>query len=123
MLRLANPSIGDKIKDMYTQELIKEETVVHIFRILAWLLPCFGLIVGATFSLVKHKSQYLVWGIGVGLVGPLNLLLWRLFNSILDRFGFDSLKAFFLNIIIFALLGIILGFFLALLLKFHKKEV
>jgi len=108
---------------MYTEELIKEETVVHIFRIIAWLLPCIGLIVGAVLSLIKHKPHHLLFGIGVGLIGPLNLLLWKLFSGVLERFGFDSLKAFFLNIIIFAFLGIILGYFIALILKFQKKEV
>lgn len=108
---------------MYTQELIREETVIHLFGLLAWLLPCLGLSGGAIFSLIKRRSAYLLWGTGIGFFGPLNFLLWRLYSLILESFGFDSVKAFFLNIIIFILVGVILGFFLAFFLKFHKKEV
>jgi len=107
---------------MYTQELVREETIVQIFKLLAWLLPALGLFCGAILSMVKKRIGYLGWGIGLGLAGPLNLLLWGLYSLTLDRFGFDSVKALFLNIIIFILIGIVLGFFIAFLIQYHKKE-
>lgn len=109
---------------MYTQELISEKAVVHIFVLLAWLLPSLGVLLGCILSISKKKTAYLGWGIGLGLVGPLNLLLWRLYNTVLDKLGFDSVKAFFLNIVTFAIIGMLLGFVLVffLNLKSNKKE-
>lgn len=108
---------------MYTQELVREESVVHIFGLLCWFLPCLGFFGGAISSLIKKRGSYLLWGMGLGLIGPLNLLLWSLYSGLLDKFGFDSVKAFFLNILVFVSIGILLGFFLAFLFKFRKKEV
>lgn len=108
---------------MYTEELIKEEAVVHIFNLLAWLLPCAGLFGGGIFSILKRRGGYILWGMGIGIIGPLNLLLWKLYSFVLDSFGFDSVKAFFFNIFIFVAIGIILGFLFLFVLKLHKKEV
>jgi len=108
---------------MPEKELISEEVVELIFKYLAILLPLLGLFLGAIFSAFKKRLTLLWWGIGLGLIGPLNLLLWRIYSLILDKLGFDSVKAFLFNVLLFIAIGFLLGYLLSYILKPHKKEV
>jgi hypothetical protein len=108
---------------MPEKELISEEVVELIFKYLAILLPLLGLFLGAVLSAFKKRLTSLLWGIGFGLIGPLNLLLWRIYSLILDKLGFDSVKAFLFNVLLFIAIGFLLGYLLSYILKPHKKEV
>ena len=108
---------------MPEKELISEETVEQIFKYIAFLLPLLGLFAGAILSALKKRLSPLWWGIGLGFIGPLNLLLWRTYSLVLDKFGFDSVKAFLFNIFLFIIIGIFIGYLLALIWKPNKKEV
>ncbi|MBC7330426.1 hypothetical protein H5T88_08730 [bacterium] len=108
---------------MPEKELISEEVVEAVFKYIAILLPFLGLLLGAVFSALKKRLTPLCWGIGFGLIGPFNLLLWRMYSLILDKLGFDSVKAFLFNVFLFIAIGFLLGYLLTYILKPHKKEV
>ena len=108
---------------MPEKELISEEVVELIFKYLAILLPFLGLFLGVVLSAFKKRLTPLWWGIGLGLIGPLNLLLWRIYSLIVDKLGFDSVKAFLFNVLLFIVIGFLLGYLLSYILKPHKKEV
>ncbi|MBC7326518.1 hypothetical protein H5T87_00180 [bacterium] len=107
---------------MYTKELIDEETIVHLFDILTWLLPLMGIVLGLSFSIFKRNRNFLFIGISIGMLGPLNKALWSVFNIVLDRFGFDTVKSLLLNIVIFVSVGLVLGYLVALISKLLKKK-
>ena len=48
-------------------------------------------------------------GFLIGLLGPVNYLLWKMYNGITDRLGLDSVKNLLVNLAIFAVLGIAAG--------------
>jgi hypothetical protein len=108
---------------MLAKELICEDTVEQIFKYLALFSPLLGLFAGAIFSSLKKSLSSLWWGIGLGFIGPFNLFLWHTYSLVLDKFGFDSVKAFLFNIFLFIVIGIFIGYLLALFLKQNKKEV
>jgi cbb3-type cytochrome oxidase subunit 3 len=108
---------------MPEKELISEEVIELIFKYLAILLPLLGLFLGAIFSAFKKRLTPLWWGIGLGVIGSFNLLLWRIYSLILDKLGFDSVKAFLFNVFLFIAIGVFLGYLLAYILRPHKKEV
>lgn len=91
-------------------EIVTVEQVNAVFLLLAVGLPVLGLLLGA--GLGKHQHQVLrgaLKGLLIGLLGPLNLLLWKTYNVLTDRFGLDSIKNLFINLALFVILGIVAG--------------
>ncbi|MGB9607027.1 MAG: hypothetical protein ACPLPS_01815 [bacterium] len=113
---------------MPEQELIKEQTVEAIFKSLALYLPIMGILLATIILSITKKFKYFLLALGFGLLGPINLLLWRVYGFVLDRFGFDSVKAFFINLTLFLFLGICLGYLIGYFanksnINKSKKEV
>src|SRR5437016_1931653 len=91
------------------QELVDLSVVERWFGLLAVLAPILGLGIGAALQIRGHRQGALVTGILIGLLGPANWLLWRIYNRIEDHYGLDSVKAMLLNLALFAALGIVVG--------------
>jgi hypothetical protein len=51
----------------------------------------------------------LVRGAAAGLLGPVALGLWRVYNFFEDRYGLDSVRALMTNLVIFACCGAAIG--------------
>src|SRR6266498_1900687 len=91
------------------RELVDLATVERLFSILAVLVPVLGIGVGAAIRLVARRPGALTSGILLGLLGPANWLLWRIYNGIEDHYGLDSVRAMLLNLALFAALGLVAG--------------
>ena len=48
-------------------------------------------------------------GFAIGLLGPVVFGSWRLYGAITDSLGLDSVKNLLLQIVIFAIFGVVLG--------------
>ncbi len=102
---------------MYTQEIIREESVVHVFHLLTFLLPLGGIIVGGAIAgKTKHWRPLLI-GTLVGLIGPINQLLWLWYCKILGSFGFDSVVSLLVSFFSFAFAGATLGILISLVFR------
>jgi len=84
-----------------------------LVSLLGWIL-FFGTPLGAAVAWAVWRvrrgdltGNALFWIIG--LSGPLLSVLWRVFNSIEDYFGLDSLIALLLNLVLFAAIGVSLS--------------
>jgi len=58
----------------------------------------------------------------LGLAGPINLLIWLLFNQYLDQVGYRSVVGYMLAAIVFIVMGFITGFFSRLTRKADIKD-
>jgi hypothetical protein len=103
-------------------ELVDLSVVERLFGLLAWLTPLLGIGIAAALwmwarrtadpdhpAIRNPRSAIRNRVVLIGLLGPANWLLWRIYNGIEDRFGLDSVKALLLNLAFFAALGVALG--------------
>ena len=90
-------------------ELVDLAAVERWFGLLALLVPILGVGIGAVLQFRARRPGALRTGILIGLLGPANWLLWRIFNVSEDHYGLDSVKAMLLNLALFAALGITVG--------------
>jgi hypothetical protein len=91
------------------KELVDLAAVERLFGLLAAALPVLGLGIGAALQFGRRRPGALVSGLLIGLLGPANWLLWRIYNGIEDHYGLDSVKAMLLNLALFATIGVIAG--------------
>ena len=91
------------------REPIDLAAVERIFGLLAVMLPVLGVGLGAALQFGARRRGALATGILVGLLGPANWLLWRVYNGIENYYGLDSVKAMLLNLALFAALGASVG--------------
>src|SRR5690349_19727463 len=87
------------------REIVTVEQVNSLFLWLAIGLPVVGLIGG--FLLGRRAGA--IKGFVVGLFGPLNLLLWKVYNLITDKLGLDSVKNLLVQLGLFIALGVVGG--------------
>jgi hypothetical protein len=97
------------------RELVDLAAVERLFNILAVLAPIVGIGIGALVQSRACRPGALITGFLLGLLGPANWLLWRIYNGIEDHYGLDSVKAMLINLALFAALGIGVGLALRLL--------
>jgi hypothetical protein len=90
-------------------ELVDLEAVERLFTWLAVLMPVLAIGAGAAVQFGARRAGGVRIGILVGLLGPVNWLLWRIYNGIEDYYGLDSVKAMLLNLALFAALGVAVG--------------
>jgi ABC-type dipeptide/oligopeptide/nickel transport system permease component len=92
------------------KELVTPQEIHTLFIALAIGCPVIGIIAGAWFGARKNSLQrYLLSGFLIGLVGPLNLLLWEMYNEITNRLGLDTVRNLLVNLALFVALGLIAG--------------
>src|SRR5690348_12153185 len=91
-------------------EIISTGTVDRLFTLLALLLPIGGAIIGGAVGRrrqnVRGGAQL---GLLVGLIGPLNWLLWRVYNALTDRIGLDTVRNVAVNLLLFVVIGALIG--------------
>lgn len=102
---------------MYTQEIIREESVVRVFHLLTFLLPLGGMVVGGAIAGRRKSWRPLLVGAVVGLFGPINQLLWLWYCKVLEKFGFDSVVSILVSLFSFAFAGAILGILMSLIFR------
>ncbi len=91
-------------------EIVSVAAVSRLFVWLAIALPIVGAGVGAVWAARKGSVRTgLLRGLTIGLIGPLNLVLWRVYNAITDRNGLDTVSNLAINLGLFVLVGAALG--------------
>ena len=105
------------------KELITEEQAVRIIRLIAVLTPPLGLLAGVVRGLARRRERrlYLVYGLLAGLSGPVILLMWSLYNGLVEHYGLDSVKGLLVELAVFLAAGSLLGVLLSLLLAVLKR--
>src|SRR5215470_11243448 len=92
------------------RELITIDQANQIFLIVAIVAPIAGLAIGAVYGARQGNVQNAAArGLFIGLLGPLNLVLWKVYNGITDRLGLDTVKNLLVNIGLFIGIGIAVG--------------
>ena len=96
-------------------EIVDVSAVGKLFALLAVAGPIIGIAVGVVLSQRSKGAKVgrgAIIGLLIGLIGPLNLFLWRVFNAITDANGLDTVRNLGINVAVFAALGIAIGFIL-----------
>lgn len=92
------------------REIVDIQSLNKLFLLLALLLPLFGAGAGAVWGArAGAKERGLRLGFVIGLLGPLNLLLWKVYNTITDHTGLDTVRNVVINFVLFILVGVLMG--------------
>jgi Na+/proline symporter len=92
------------------REIVDAGEIGSLFTILAIVLPPICLLIGWwNGSRRKDARRGAILGLLVGLLGPLNLLMWRIYNAITDTIGLDTVRNLVINLILFLVSGGVIG--------------
>lgn len=91
-------------------EIVSAAAVGRLFDLLAIVCPLLGMglgaIVGGRRGRLKSGAFH---GLAIGLLGTLNWLLWHIYNALTDRNGLDTVRNLVINLLLFVLLGGLIG--------------
>jgi len=92
------------------QEIVDASMVGRLFVLMAIVGPILGIGLGAMLG-VRKKATYrgALQGLVVGLLGPLNWLLWKIYDALTDRNGLDSVRNLEINVALFVAVGAVMG--------------
>jgi hypothetical protein len=103
------------------KELVTVEQAERVIALLAWLLPVLGIVIGAVVGAVRKRlAPSLIVGLLIGLIGPAVWALWHVYNGIMGRYGLDSVKALLINLALFIVIGLVIGFVLGRYFVRHR---
>src|SRR5205809_985964 len=89
------------------REIVTMEQVNSLFLWLAVGLPILGIILGGVIGVrMGNPRSGALKGFCLGVIGPLNLLFWKMYNAITDRLGLDSVKNLLVQLALFIAIGI-----------------
>lgn len=74
---------------------------------------------GGTEERVRRSRAYVV---AIGLLGPVVWLLWVVYESIMDKYGFASVKGLLIVLGVFVLVGLLAGWLLGRSGRVRKSE-
>jgi flagellar biosynthesis protein FlhB len=89
--------------------ILNESFVNFLFFVLAFLTPSIVVVLVAGLRKKIWTGEARLWLVLAAAAGPVNLLLWIIYNAIENAYGLDSVRALLLNLLFFLLLGIIAG--------------
>ncbi|MBN2054633.1 hypothetical protein JW905_06910 [bacterium] len=96
--------------------ILNEQNVAMLLWWLAVVTPAIGIIIGGALGIMTRALRfYGAWGLVLGLIGPLLLGLWKLYNAITNVLGLDTVKNLLVNLAVFIVIGIVLGIALSFL--------
>ncbi len=104
------------------KELITEQQAVFVINLIACLTLPLGLAVGWLYSLRRRRNTrlYLAYGLLGGLSGPFIFLMWKIYSLLVNHYGLDSVKGLMVELLVFVLVGLALGFILAQLVAYLR---
>ena len=92
------------------KELVDPNAVERVLLFIAVAGPLMGLILGALFGAhEKYPARRVIAGVLLGGIGPLVYWMWRLHGVITNALGLDSVANLCLQLVLFAVLGALLG--------------
>lgn len=89
--------------------ILNEGFINFLFFVLAFLTPSIVVILVALLREKIWTGEARLWLVLGAAAGPLNLLLWSIYNAIENIYGLDSVRALVINVILFLILGIVGG--------------
>jgi len=89
--------------------ILNEGFINFLFFVLAFLTPSIVVILVALLRERIWTGEARLWLVLGGAAGPLNLLLWLIYNAIENFYGLDSVRSLVINLILFLILGIVGG--------------
>jgi flagellar biosynthesis protein FliQ len=105
------------------KELVTTAEINRLFVVLALALPVPVLF--ATILVGRFRRVTALWhraGIAVALAAPLNLLLWKIYESNTHHLGLDTVKNVLVNLVLFVVVGVIGGLIIAKLMSAPQKS-
>jgi len=104
-------------------ELVTVEQAEHVVGVAAAALPVAGVAVGALVGALRRRlASHAAVGLLCGLTGPAVLLLWRVYNAVIGRYGLDSVKALVINLALFAGVGTAAGLAIGFATRRRRAE-
>ena len=97
-------------------EIVDINQVSRLFMALALVTPLCGLVIG--FLMARRRSapvKSVVTAIAFGVSGPLNLLMWQVFNALSNANGIDTVRNLAICLAVFLGAGAALGAIYALI--------
>jgi drug/metabolite transporter (DMT)-like permease len=92
------------------KELITAGQVERLFVVLAILLPALGLAGGWWRGRRRNAPREgAITGLAIGLLGPLNWVMWRVYNAITDRVCLDTVRNRVINVVLLLAAGALVG--------------
>ncbi len=105
------------------RELVTVEQAERVIRLCALALPAAGLVVGALVGAVRRRPLAgLATGLLCGLAGPAALVMWRIYNAVMGRYGLDSVRALLINLALFVVVGVIVGLTIGCVARRRRAE-
>jgi hypothetical protein len=100
------------------REIVDTEQVSRLFALLAFLLPPLCLLSGWWYGSRRASPRRgAATGLFVGLLGPLNWALWRVYNVITDANGLDTTRNLIINLVVFLAVGAITGIIVGMVIR------
>ncbi|MFN7971474.1 MAG: hypothetical protein U0166_03855 [Acidobacteriota bacterium] len=104
--------------------IILDEAIIN--RTFFWMGiagPPVGALLGYVVGRIRGKVRGdLVDGTLCGLFGTLTLVMWHVYNAIVEALGLDTVKNLVVNLVLFLVLGIVLGLVLRVVRPKLKAE-
>ena len=99
-------------------EIVSVEETGRLFLLLAFGLPLLGMLAGVGWGAYhKQTRRYGVMGLLAGMIGPLNWVMWNVFNILTNRNGLDTVRNVFVNLAVFVIIGLCIGLGLGSVLR------
>jgi hypothetical protein len=92
------------------REIVTVEQMDRLFLVLAIAAPLVGAAIGAALARRGNPGRGALRGLLVGLLGPANLVMWKVYNALTDRMGLDTVKNLLVQLGLFIGLGLVCGF-------------
>jgi uncharacterized protein YneF (UPF0154 family) len=104
------------------REIVDTEQASRLFSLLALLLPPLCLLCGLWYG-GRHGNQRrgAVNGLLVGVLGPLNWVLWRVYNAITEANGLDTVRNLVINLVVFLAVGAVAGIIAGVFIRRNKS--
>ncbi len=107
---------------LYMKELVDPRDVERALVVLAIAGPIAGAIVGLLWSAGRKRAlRFVLSGALCGAVLTLVYGMWRMYGLITDSLGLDSVANLGLQLVLFAVLGCVLGLVISKVTLFLKR--
>lgn len=91
------------------REIVTVQQMDRLFLVLAIAAPLVGAVIGAALARRQNPGRGALRGLLVGLLGPANLVMWKVYNALTDRMGLDTVKNLLVQLGLFVGLGVAVG--------------
>ncbi len=106
------------------KEIVTVEQIDRLFLLLAVGGPILGgLIGGLSGKKSGNAAKSVKMGIIIGMAGPANLVLWKVYNAITGKLGLDTVKNLLVNLALFIAIGIIAGWTISYVNKKNNSNL